>query len=226
MKCWKLALMLALGAAFVLPAQAVVVTPTEPWDDTNPSDEMNFYEIYNAVYGTVFTTNSQLDALQADPDDIWSLVGSVGDVTATARFAGFTQEFGYYTDLGVGAVRTSLFTITDSGLLDGSDSATISEGGNFGFFDIAGGGAHEWFSESALNFLGEDHLVVYTTPDANTFLFGWEDLPFANNISDGDFNDLVVEVYLGSRSVIPEPTTMLLLGMGIAGMVATRMRRS
>ncbi|MBI5091861.1 MAG: DUF4114 domain-containing protein [Candidatus Hydrogenedentes bacterium] len=69
---------------------------------------------------------------------------------------------------------------------------------------------------------GEDHMVTLATADPNTFLLAFEDLPFA--LSDRDFNDLVIEVTVRPGNIVPEPASISLLGIGIAGMVLRKYR--
>lgn len=215
---------LGVSILLALPALAIT-TPAEPWNPLNPSDELNLYEIYNALYGTSFSSNSDLDALQVDME-VFNLGGQpVGFVDARARYAGSTQRFGYYQPVdGNPPVRTELFNVTDYGLLLGY-TAAISPSGDFGFYlDPEGGraGGELWYSQDALNG-GEEHFLVYSTPSPAVFMLAWEDLRF--RISDFDYNDLVVEVTLGPKNIVPEPASMLLMGMGIAGMALVKFRK-
>jgi hypothetical protein len=98
---WVLSLMAA--AVIALPASALV-TPATIWDPSDPSDEWNLYEIYNELYGTTFTTNSDLDALQISMETI-TLSGDPATLTARARYAGSTERFGFY-DASAGRRRT------------------------------------------------------------------------------------------------------------------------
>jgi hypothetical protein len=222
----KLTSRLLIGAVMALaagPAMALT-TPQEPWDASNPSDELNLYEIYNAVYGTSFTSNADLDAFQVDMETF--NLGNTISVTleAEARYAGSTERFGWYEPTGGGPVtETELFHVTDSGLLTGY-TATINPVADFGFFLTAVGGranGNHWFSQDARNG-GEEHFLVYSTPVAGQYLLAWEDLRLRT--SDLDFQDLVLTLDFGP--VIPEPATVLLFGMGIAGMAMARRRQS
>ena len=85
-----------------------------------------------------------------------------------------------------------------------------------------------WYSESALNFNGEVHtLLLLTTPDPNVLLLAFEDLPseYLNgalqDLGDQDYQDLLIQITL-NRTVVPEPMSISLLGLGLAGFVARR----
>jgi len=163
-------------------------------------------------------------ALVANPDQIWA---GAAHIYAEARYAGAWQTFGYYQPTGGGPVAyTDLFTVGDDpgeyGLLGGVPSAMISPVGTFGFFDrmTFPTGSNTWHSEDALNSDLMDHLLVFSTPTPNVYMLAWEDKP--DGKWDQDYQDLVVEVRLG---IIPEPATVLLMGIGIAGVVVRRFRR-
>ena len=145
--------------------------------------------VYNTLYGTALDA-AGLDALlfPTPDDEIW--VEFNGGARARAKFAGFTQTFGFYTDLGTGAVRTNLFSNVGTGGFISLGPVFFDPNVPFGFFtDPSGSGP--FFSETAINPDSFDHFRMYTTPNAGQIVVFTEDLPFGG---DKDFVDFVVEI--------------------------------
>lgn len=186
-----------LGIASI-PAWAAPIPVNDPWTwPVPPTDEANLYELYNALYGTSYTSSAQLAPLQEDWET-WALSpGQSMTVEAVVRYAWLTHNFGWY-DVATGTEYTLFPDINNLLFLSGY-TATIAPTGVFGFFNrgvepLPNGAILPYYSEPVWNWLWEDHLVVLRTPKPDTYLLAWEDYPYDHPQSHMDFNDLLVEI--------------------------------
>jgi hypothetical protein len=171
----------------------------DPWNPSDPNDEVNLYEIFNQTFGQSLTSSDQLFSLYglADSlDDWWLTVNQGGVVKFTVRYAGFDQE------LGIQPFNGSYQTlVTNIPWGQQNTTATITSPGKFAFVENASGNV--WYSADTLNPNqdGVDHFKAFDVTGlynstfnqnvSQAWLIAFEDYPGGG---DHDYNDLVALV--------------------------------
>jgi hypothetical protein len=230
----RMSVTMAAVALVAAPAMAIPLEATAP-------GELSLYEIYNNIYSeTIYTSHQDfLDNAQLiDTADFFAnTMQSAGSVTAQAHYAWFSQTFGLYQTDSNGNITNTLEmfnTISEQGMLTGDQYTTTFDvdGEVAGFYNTISGPYtgipwFTWYSDDSLNYWWSNpsspHMLIYQGQNENEFVIAWEDMPMA--FSDRDYNDLVLTITLGGENIVPEPTTVLLLGMGLAGVAARRFRK-
>lgn len=152
----------------------------------------------------------------ADPDFYFEKNSTQGVAAIKLEIAGHAgyNQFGYY-DYNGGNREDHL-------IFDGSANTStplytfVPQSTNYGFYFVGKSDPNNvidtWYTEGQ-----GDHFAVFSATNSGVYWIGMEDLNLSS--SDKDYNDMVVKV---SSASVPEPTTMLLLGLGLLGLAGVR----
>jgi hypothetical protein len=189
------------------------------------ANEPNLDEILDNLYGLSNLVRINDDGI-GETDILWANSGAA--VSAKAKFTTDRQAFGFLPGAS-GMGYENIFTARDYGYLSGLSGSIdpILSGSVFRFAtrprtDLI------WSSDPMNNDGGSDQMITYriigssgrADNQVGAYVLAWEQ---DNWLGDRDYNDLIVEV--SGVSPVPEPATLALLGLGLAGLTGWRVRR-
>jgi hypothetical protein len=150
------------------------------------------------------------------------------DAKAEARFAVFTQEFGFAE--GTAAVNYQHLLFVNGSGFSQNDTATLSNMSNRIWRWARSGENGTFTSQNSDNPSGVDHMITYRIDSptglnvgaaTTTYLLFFEYLK-PNQNPDMDFNDMVVEIK-ATQTQVPEPASTFGL-LGLSGLLLRRKR--
>ena len=215
-------------AAFVLCLSASMAS-ADLTINPAPAGEVSLWTVVNTMLGLPADTITQakLQAL----NNLETLPGGTYTVTNLARYAGFSQTLGFYTDLSDGTGKTALATpsanLTDVAL---TPAVEFTSAGAFGFYeDLTGSGHGFKYTQASLDSPATSQpnglildLSKITGLNLTGYIVAFEDGGNNPPLGDKDCNDMVARV---NSVAAPLPGAVLLLGAGLARLAAYARRK-
>lgn len=223
-------LLLPMGQieAYTIELNSSSIVFDNSWD--TPAE--NIFQVLENRYGTSDNTLTLVNGINGDEIESWT--GNGVYTLMLEEIAGYAQEtdFGWY-EVGQSSpppVVSELFP--GSAMAGATAMVQFTTETNFGFYiDPNGEPENRMYTEHLLNSHLDYQVTVWRVNGSPyDFILGWEDLDLnGDSGGDRDYQDMIVSLRVdpvpeSGGAPISEPTTMLLLGAGLVGLIGFRRR--
>lgn len=230
----------------VLLAGAMLMVATSAWATVSSGPDGVYWGYLQAGNGDKFYDTGAQSVFLTDTDGVNDsatafLMLELAGYAGTNRFGiyGYTEsgssitlgeQLEVFTGADSAVTSTRLAFNLAAGTVQNTATGAVAHiGRNFGFYidssSRSGGGL--FYTHNSLNNGGLDYFKIYNTSASGSgdlfgsdIVLGMEDL---FGLGDKDYNDMIVGV--SDVSAVPEPGTMVLLGIGLLGMAIYGKRR-